>query len=446
MNSSKSNFQTLAQVLYQSKYFDFLVFLFLSFLLVTQFLTWQIQSVFSIAYGGSLALAVFSFYCSRKVYFSSIYTLWLFVGLGVIFWISLLIHQDFSKEAIHDSFKRMLWIYSALIFCFIKRLPKLYECLLIGFFLLEILLLTLFKIVPFFIYLIQVDPTMFYGNYTGSERYNKDGYLHHGLSILAYMGIIVSFFLYRLNILKSQWFKIGIGFLVLYLIVIIFITGARVGIVALFLISLVYFGLGIKKLSKKQILGIVLAGITLLIFLGIMVSKIDSLKERYEFTKVDLLHIIHNKNSLGIDAGKGSLTTRFVNNAFYFQIFEKAKWKGFTGPSVSKYNTAIEKHFLDFNQDLTILRLKPANQWLRFLIQFGFPLTLLYFVLLFMPLFTERKSDLFLINSFLLGIFIYSNTETAFDISNFFAFLAISFPYFIRLSFFYKSNAQKELP
>lgn len=257
--------------------------------------------------------------------------------------------------------------------------------------------------------------------------------LHHHTGILAVFCIALLFYMaaYYFKTRQNGWLAVSIV-CILFLSIFLHILAARISLVAFYaLIFAVFIYSGLN--NRKLFLGTALVvGIIVLFFSYFGIKNFSTIQIKLDQTFEDF----HSMRNEGL-SNRYNISGRLNAIKLSIPMIKANLWKGI---GINKYESTFadfyQKNFPEYPMEH---RLMPANQWVRYIICIGLPLTVLFGVLMLFPYLIDGNLKKYLILYFFFINGIYFMSEFPLDNNNYFYFYSFTFPFLVH---FY--NAERE--
>jgi ABC-type multidrug transport system fused ATPase/permease subunit len=321
----------------------------------------------------------------------------------MVYVISLIIHQEGWQISWEYLRNKLLIIGFPLAFCLVryrgKSVDNVYLWVFVGF-----VHFIAFGGVYNYVFHFREDLA---GQNVLHEAYIPFVMHHHMLSLIVNTSILlVADFYFKDKSSLTIWQIVGIALLILVDIALIFVIGARVGLLILVLSTLVILLFKFKN-AKSLLLPIVLCSILIFTFFYNFSASVNA---RMQNTFTEIKYII---NSYHKDSSKvehiGNFTARIISCEDNFKLIKKNFW---TGIGLVRFDETLVRHFdTVYAKDDYAHRQFPPNTWLRYALSMGVPLIVLFLLFFLSPLFFDSNFMNMLVLSSFICLFIYSNSE-----------------------------------
>lgn len=258
---------------------------------------------------------------------------------------------------------------------------------------------------------------------------------HHHLGILIVFSLGLLIHMGKIYWVDKKYVLLGvvvIAFLGLSLF--LHILSARISLLLLYLL-LIYLLILLFKSNPKVLVFICLGALFVLFLFSKYDFKIKTLSKRFQETVTDIKSITQNGTS-----NKYNISGRLFSAKLAIPIIKNNLWKGVgINNYESTFKTLYELNFPDMPIDYRIM---PPNQFIRYLVCMGLPLSFLFFLSLYTPLIIAKKQKTMLFLFFYIICTFYFLTEFPLDINDFFYFFSFSGPFLLH----YNLSVQKFYP
>jgi hypothetical protein len=426
-------FKALLNMIYSHRLFTYFGHFILSAILCVQFLGSKLNSVYNILMGVGIGLAFISIVLGpTKNNLFKLKTLFLLSLIPILYIVSACLHHDFDPDTLKNINLKLYWIYFPFIFCFVKKGNSREEKILLYVYISAVLVFLISQILPY-VYEMYTNPAYeAFHFFNFGSTYNIQ-IPHHFMTIIFTFGIIAILILYEITSQRSLLFNFAILVLILIILCSIYLTGARVGILTSSLVLTIYLVLKITQGNKSIILPAMVILVIFISFGYYLYHSSDIIRYRVNETIKEIKYLANINFDSSIEE-RGNFTVRIIDLIYYSDILYKNPIIGATGPSQTKYKLALDEIHKNKHSEGWVYKLIPANVWFRVAAQLGFPIAIMIFILIFVPLLTERgKKSIFLV-MFLLVLFIFSNTEDSFDSRIPFYIIITTYSFFLRIN------------
>lgn len=262
---------------------------------------------------------------------------------------------------------------------------------------------------------------------------------HHHAGILAVFSIGLLIVLIRKYFVKKQYILLFIGVVfLLFLTFFIHILAARISLLAFYLLIftlMVYGSLKNRYLFYSMFL---VMGAVIVFFLFFGIGRFSTIQIKVDQTIMDVRSIREEGLS-----NKYNISGRLNAIKFAIPMIEKNYWQGV---GINKYEKTFEEFYqTNYPEYPATFRLTPANQWVRYLVSVGIPLTFIFGVLMLVPYLLRKNYLKKLIAFFFLLNTLYFMSEFPLDNNNYFYFYSFTLPFLIHYYFSFKVKPKEQI-
>jgi len=248
---------------------------------------------------------------------------------------------------------------------------------------------------------------------------------HHHAGILAVFSICILMVLLKKYFIGKQYILLVVSVvLLLFLTFFIHILAARISLLAFYVLVfslLIYGSIKNRNLFFSMII-VVGAVIAFFFFFGI--NRFSTIQIKVDQTITDIKSIKDEGLS-----NRYNISGRLNSIKFALPMIKKNVWKGV---GINKYEKIFDEFYqINYPEYPVAHRLSPANQWVRYFVSIGIPLTLIFGVLMLIPYLLHKNYLNKLIAFFFVLNSLYFMSEFPLDNNNYFYFYSFTLPFLI---------------
>lgn len=206
---------------------------------------------------------------------------------------------------------------------------------------------------------------------------------HHMLSLLLVTGILFMMYIIFNNLyLKSKHEKWPLIMLIIFFIIMIHLSGSRIGILLLYLVIIYYlYRMAIKQIKAYKAIGFIAIFGLITLFAGLYLF-LPKFNERIDQTTADISKLFNKEYNNTFTP----LVARIFSYKVGFKIIEEHPWKGVSfGNEGDFYFNYYARNYVG------VQKLRPHNQFIYITTVIGIPLAMVFTLFLLLPLWLKRK-------------------------------------------------------